>query len=168
MTRVLGVDTALRCTGYGVIETDGRVFRAIDCGVIRNKPKAPVSECLRCLGGGMREIVGAFAPDVAAIEGTFYFRNARTAMVLGMARGAVVSTLASMQIPQYEYAPKRVKQAVCGHGSASKQQVATLVAQILGISVTAVPDDATDALALAICHAQTAVSFKGIYLPELL
>ncbi|MFT5128434.1 MAG: crossover junction endodeoxyribonuclease RuvC [Rhodothermales bacterium] len=163
---LLGVDTALRCTGYGVIELQGKQFRAIDCGVVRNTPKMRHSECLRRVAGGIREIVKTFAPEVASIEGGFFAKNAKTSMVLGMARGAVVSELACAGIDVYEYAPRRVKQAVVGYGNASKGDVAITVARMLGINVTDIPDDATDALAVALCHALTAQGANGIYLPD--
>ena len=114
---ILGIDTALRTTGYGVIDVDGKRITAKDCGIIRNKPKVPVSECLRCLAGGVNELVQLYLPDIAAIEGTFYSRNAKTSMLLGMAKGAVVSTLAGADIPIYEYAPRKAKQVVVGSGA---------------------------------------------------
>jgi crossover junction endodeoxyribonuclease RuvC len=89
-------------------------------------------------------------------------------MVLGSARGAVIATLAELAIPMYEYAPRRVKQAVCGHGNASKEQVALLVSRILGISVANLGDDSTDALALCICHGNAAHGRGGFSLGELL
>lgn len=164
--RVLGVDTALRTTGYGIIDFDGREFKAVDCGVISSKPKLPLSECLRRLAGGMRELVEAYAPDLAAIEGAFYFKNAKTAMILGSARGAVIATLAQLAIPMYEYSPRKVKQAVCGYGNASKEQVALLVAERLNLTVDSVHQDATDALALTICHVQMATTTQGLLLPD--
>jgi crossover junction endodeoxyribonuclease RuvC len=164
-TRILGLDTALRTTGYGIVDTDGRTFAVVDCGIIRTSPKERLAECLRRLGGGIRELAESYAPDVVAIEGTFFFKNARTAMVLGMARGAAISALTERGIPIYEYAPRRVKQAVCGYGNAGKEQVALLVAQILGVPLGEVKDDASDALALAICHAHTALSANGLFLP---
>ncbi len=164
--RILGLDTALRCTGFGVIDTDGQRFAAVDCGLIRIPASAALSECLRRLSGGVVELLDRFAPDVIAIEGGFFFKNVKTATVLGMARGAVVARLAERRLPVYEYAPRRVKQAVCGHGGAGKQQVALLVSQILGIPVTEIKDDATDALAVAVCHAQTAYNVQGLLLPK--
>ncbi len=166
ITRVLGVDTALRTTGYGIVDHDGRTFHAVDCGIIKTKPKEPLSECLRRLAGGVRELTRKYAPDVAIIEGIFYCRNVRTAMVLGSARGAVIAALAELSIPMYEYSPRKVKQAVCGYGNASKEQVALLVAEQLHIGVNDVHEDATDALALAICHIQMATSAQGLMLPK--
>lgn len=163
---LLGVDTALRCTGYGIIEVTGKQFRALDCGVIRNTPKMRHSECLRRVAGGIREIIVNFAPTVSAIEGGFFAKNAKTSMVLGMARGAVVSELACAGVDVYEYAPRRVKQAVVGYGNASKEVVAITIARMLGLNVTDIPDDATDALAVALCHALTEQGGNGIYLPD--
>lgn len=166
LTRILGIDIALRTTGYGLLDTDGHSFRVVDCGVIRTSAKERLSECLRRLCGGMGELAETYAPDVAAIESGFFFKNARTAMVLGMARGAAVAVLTQRRVPLFEYAPTRVKQAVCGFGQASKEQVAAIVANLLRIPQENVQDDATDALALAICHAHTAGSAQGLLLPK--
>ncbi len=163
---IIGIDTALRCTGYGVVEMDGKQFRAEDCGVIRNRPMLPVSECLRRLAGGIEELIENFHPDIAAIEGTFYSKNARTAMVLGMARGAVVSRLAQHQIPAFEYAPRKAKKIVVGYGNASKEQVADFMAKMLGLAIKEIPDDATDAIALAVCHGLMLQTANGIYVPD--
>jgi len=164
--RILGVDTALRTTGFGLIDACGNSFAPVDCGVVKTTRNQPLSECLRRLAGGMRELTETYAPDVVAIEGAFYCKNVRTSMVLGSARGAVIATLAELGIPIHEYAPRRVKQSVCGFGNASKQQVALLVSQILKVAVGNLPDDATDALALAICHAQALVTSGGLSVPD--
>ncbi|MCK5806049.1 MAG: crossover junction endodeoxyribonuclease RuvC [Lentisphaeria bacterium] len=164
--RILGVDTALRTTGFGIVDACGNTFSPVDCGVVKTTRSQPLSECLRRLAGGMRELAKTYAPDVVAIEGAFYCKNVRTSMVLGSARGAVIATLAEMGIPIYEYAPRRVKQSVCGFGNASKQQVALLVSQILKVAVGNLPDDATDALALAICHAQALATSGGLSVPD--
>ena len=162
---IIGIDTALRCTGYGVVDIAGKKYTAVDCGVIKNGKKSPTSECLRRLAGGIKEIVGAYKPDVAAIEGGFFFKNAQTAMILGMARGTVVSILAQSNIPAYEYAPRRAKQTVVGYGNASKEQVAGFVAQMLSLDIRDIPNDSTDAMALAMCHALTEQTANGLYLP---
>jgi crossover junction endodeoxyribonuclease RuvC len=164
--RILGIDTALRVTGFGVIDCQGSRMAAVDCGVVETSAAQPFSECLRRLAGGIRELVKTHAPDEAVIEGAFYCRNVRTSMVLGSARGVVIAALAELGIPIYEYAPRRVKQSVCGFGNASKQQVALLVAQFLKIDVGNLRDDATDALGLAICHAQTCRVAGGFGVPE--
>ena len=159
--RIFGLDTALRCTGWGMIDVRGNQLKAVDCGVIKNSPKAPFSDCLRCLSSSVRELIELYRPNIAVIEGGFYCRNVKTAMVLGSARGAVIAALAEAGIPIHEYAPRRVKQAVCGFGNASKQQVALLVAQFLAIQVDKMPLDSSDALALALCHAQNLTVAQG-------
>lgn len=161
---ILGIDTALRCTGYGVVNMLGKQFSVLDCGVIKNNRTAQHSECLRRLSGGIRQVIDDFKPDVAAIEGTFYFKNAKTAMVLGMARGSVISTLATLNIPCYEYAPAKAKQAVTGYGQAPKEQVAQIMAALFNLNVSAMPDDATDALSLCICHGMMARDMGGLNL----
>ena len=151
---VLGVDTAIRKTGYAVLQVTapGR-YRVVDCGLIRNRKDLPHSECLRRLSGGIREIVQTFHPDSASIEVAFVHKNIRTAMILSLARGAVIASLAEHAVPVYEYSPKTAKRAAVGRGDASKEQVAAMMAAICGIDISGVPDDATDALALALCHA---------------
>ena len=104
---ILGVDTAIRKTGYAVLRltAPGR-FEVADCGLIRNGKDLPHSECLRRLSGGIREIVQTFHPDAASIEMAFVNKNIRTAMILSLARGAVIASLAENGIPIYEYSPK--------------------------------------------------------------
>ncbi|NLF94613.1 MAG: crossover junction endodeoxyribonuclease RuvC [Oligosphaeraceae bacterium] len=164
--RILGLDTALRKTGWGIIDASGGHFRAVDCGVVLNDRKVSVSDCLRRLNGALKGLLNNYHPDIAVIEGGFFCKNARTAIILGTARGAVLGVLAEAQIEIYEYAPRRVKQMVCGFGNASKGQVALLVAQFLQIKVDNLSDDSTDALALALCHAQLLGTAQGLSLGE--
>ncbi len=151
---VLGIDTAIRTTGYAVLRVPAPgKFEVLDCGVIRNSKELPHSECLRRLSGGIRQIVGTFHPDAASMESAFFHRNVRTAMILSLARGAVLASLAENGVCAYEYSPKTAKRAAVGRGDASKEQVASMIAAICGLDVSGIPDDATDALALALCHA---------------
>lgn len=153
--RILGVDTALRCTGFGIVDFNEKgQATIIDCGFIKTPAKKPVSECLRRLSGGVTELIKTYAPDEIAIEGTFFHKYARSAMLLGMARGAVVSVGAMHALPIYEYAPKVAKKAVTGNGQSSKEQVAFMMANMLKIKINDMPLDATDALSLAVCHYQ--------------
>ena len=155
---ILGIDPAIRCSGYSIIETETvDRFRIIDCGIIRNPPKAPHSECLRRIAGGIRELIDGFSPEVASIESAFYGKNIKTSMVLSMARGAIVAVLAEHQIPVYAYSPRSAKRAVAGSGRASKEQLANLIASTCNLCVDNIPLDATDAIALAICHANVAM-----------
>ena len=164
--RIIGVDTALRCTGWGIIDVRDGAMKAVDCGVIKNTQKDKVSDCLRRLSIGMRELVTLYKPDYAVMEGAFYFRNVHTALMLGSARGAVLAAFAENGISVYEYAPRRIKQSVCGFGNASKEQVAVLVAQFLKIQTGHIALDATDALAMAICHAQALSVSGGLGIPD--
>lgn len=149
--RVLGVDTSLRSTGVGVIEDRGPGLAAVYYGVIRNPPSCRPSACLERLRAGLEEVLGSLRPDEAAVEGIFFCRNVRTAVQLGEARGIVLAACARAGVPVYEYSPRRVKQALVGVGSAHKEQVARMVVSLLGLREVP-PEDAADALALAICH----------------
>lgn len=164
--RILGLDIALRCTGYGVIERSTRQIRVLDCGYVRTPAGKPVSECLRNLHCAVEDLLASHQPTVAAIEAGFYSRNARTAMTLGMARGAAVALLAKAGIRAYEYSPRRVKQAVCGYGNAGKEQVARLVADVLSLDAANLGADTTDALAVCLCHAHTSIALQGLHLPD--
>lgn len=155
---ILGLDPAIRTTGYGVIEMlPGNKCRILDCGVIKNTATMPHSECVRRLAGGVRELIAAFHPDCASLESPFVGDNARTAIILGMARGAILTALAENNITAYAYAPIVAKRAVTGLSHARKEQVALMMANEFNIAVSDIPDDATDALALALCHGQRAM-----------
>ncbi len=155
---ILGLDPAIRTTGYGVVEiVTGKRAKILDCGVIKNTPQMPHSECVRRLSGGVRELIRIFKPDCASMESPFVGDNAKTAIILGMARGAILTALAENAIPAYAYAPIVAKRAVTGLTHARKEQVALMMANEFNIAVSDIPDDATDALALAVCHGQKAL-----------
>lgn len=116
----------------------------------------PHSECLRRLAGGIRELLTTYPIDTASIEDPFVGKNPSTAIILGMARGAILSVLAEMEISAYAYTPRHAKKIAVGTGNATKEQVAYMMAAELNISIADIPLDATDALALAVCHAQIA------------
>jgi crossover junction endodeoxyribonuclease RuvC len=149
--RVLGIDTSLRSTGVGVVEARGHRFSAIEFGRIHNAAKLKLSECLRRLDGGIREIIQRAQPEAVAVEGIFFCKNVRTAVILGEARGAVLAACAGASLPVYEYSPRRVKQAVAGFGGADKSQVRKMVMSLLDLRDEP-QEDAGDALAIAICH----------------
>ena len=154
---VLGIDPAIRTTGYGVIRVEGTHIEILDCGTIVNSQKLPHSECVRRIYGGIAELIAAYHPDAAAVESPFAGRNASTAIILGMARGALLTALSNAGVAAFSYTPSAGKQAATGRGSATKEQVAVMLASELGISIEQIPLDSTDALALAICHAQRAM-----------
>ena len=152
---VLGIDPAIRTTGYGVIElTPSGKCKILDCGVIANSPKLPHTECLRRLYGGIEELVSLWHPDFAALEEPFVGKNAKTAIILGMARGGILSALVNHGIPAFAYNPSVAKRAAAGHGGADKSRIAFLLAAEFNIAVEDIPLDSTDALALALCHIQ--------------
>jgi len=149
--RILGIDTSLRSTGVGIIEAQGSELRAVAYGRIKNPPKAPHSQCLENIFQSLENLIGEHSPDYAAIEGAFFSKNAKTAMVLGQARGAAITVCAVKKLSLHEYSPRSVKQSVVGTGTAQKDQVAKMVMRILGLKEQP-QEDAADALALAICH----------------
>lgn len=150
--RILGVDTSLRSSGVAVIEVRGQDMRALAYGRIHNKPALLHSGCLAEIHRQVDALVTEFGPDEAAIEGAFFAKNVRTAMILGQARGSVLACCALRTLPVFEYSPRSVKQAVVGVGSAQKEQVAKMVMRLLGLKEQP-QEDAADALAIAICHA---------------
>ena len=151
---ILGIDTSLRSSGYGVLVTEGSRMRSLEAGRIRNAPKLPLSECLRTIHARVAELITQYSPDVVAIESVIYGKNAGTMLVLGEARGAVITAAADAGLPIYEYEPRRVKMAVCGNGLAEKEQVQRMVKTLLGLQELP-QNDAADALAIAITHAHS-------------
>jgi crossover junction endodeoxyribonuclease RuvC len=164
---ILGIDTAMRCTGYGIISAEHNNFKTIDCGIIKNHKNLRHSECLKRLSGGIRELINSYSIDVAVIEGAFYGKNVKTTMILGYARGCVMTVLAEADIPIYVYSPKEVKMSAGGSGHASKQQVAVIISAILNIDITNIENDATDALGLALCHAnRVSITETKLFFPK--
>ncbi|HEY8240896.1 MAG TPA: crossover junction endodeoxyribonuclease RuvC [Kiritimatiellia bacterium] len=149
--RVLGVDTSLRCTGYGVVDARGSSLTAVESGVIKTPASQPHSACLQRLDEGIRDLIKRAHPDVVAVEGIFFCKNVRTAVTLGEARGVVIAACATAGLAVYEYAPRKVKRGVVGHGSAHKSQVGRMIKAMLKLDVEP-EEDAADALAIAICH----------------
>ncbi len=156
---ILGIDPAIRCTGYGIIKfQSANDSQILDCGVIKNTQKMPHSECLRRINGGIRQLIEQFKPDHASIEDPFLGRNPKTAIILGMVRGAILATLAEHNIPSYSYSPRTAKKSAVGTGTATKEQIALMMANEFQLDTDSIPLDATDALALAICHARLAAN----------
>ena len=149
--KVLGIDTSLRSTGYGVLVAEGSRLACLDAGNIRNAPHATLTACLHAIHARVAELIATHAPDVMAIESVIYGKNAGTMLVLGEARGAVLTAAADAGLPVYEYEPRRMKKAVCGNGLAEKGQIQRMVRTLLNLSELP-QNDAADALGLAICH----------------
>ena len=152
--KILGVDTSLRSTGYGVLSVEGSRLQALDYGAVRNQPKLPLSQCLVNIHRRICDLISEYAPDVVAIESVIYGKNAGTMLVLGEARGAVITAAAQAGVPIYEYEPRRMKKSVCGNGMAEKEQIQRMIRILL--SLDELPqNDAADALGMAICHANS-------------
>ncbi|HZT45835.1 MAG TPA: crossover junction endodeoxyribonuclease RuvC [Gaiellaceae bacterium] len=151
--RVLGIDPGTAACGYAIVhERDGRL-RALDHGWWQTPARERPELRLRTIFEHVRELVAQFDPDAVALEESFVGADARTALSVGQARGAVLVACALAGVECAEYAPARVKQAVCGYGRAEKAQVQRMVQAILGLSALPSPSHAADALAVAICHA---------------
>ncbi len=153
--RVLGVDTSLRSSGVAVVEQRGSALTAVEYGAIRTPSGRPLSECLRRLHEELSSLLDRTRPDQVAVEGVFFCRNVATAVALGEARGVVIALSALRGLPVFEYAPRRVKQAVVGHGNAEKDQVRRMVQAIVRLP-SEPGEDAGDALAIAVCHLHNA------------
>lgn len=148
---ILGIDTSLRSSGVAVVQTQGSVRIPLYYGTIKNAPKVSLSEALCTIREAIIAIIDKWHPEAVAIEGVFYYKNARTMMILCHARGVVVEVCAECGLPVYEYAPTDVKQAITGSGRAEKAQIQTMVSRMLNL--TELPqNDAADALALALTH----------------
>lgn len=154
---ILGIDPSLRGTGWGVISAEGNRLRGVAWGVVRNPPSLPLPSCLVEIHRQLAEVIATWQPAEAATEALFYAQNARTALVMGQARGAAVVALADAGLKITEYPPKRVKQAVVGVGGAAKSQVGFMVRALLGLTEIP-PPDAADALAVAITHAHATLA----------
>lgn len=151
----IGFDPGTARLGYGVISSEPDP-RAIDYGVIVTEADVPMAQRLLQIHEAVSELIDRYQPDAVAVELLFFARNVTTAMTVGQARGVVLLAAAAREIPVAEYSPSEVKQAVVGYGKADKQQVQEMMRIMLGLSAPPRPDDAADALAIAICHVQIA------------
>ena len=152
---ILGIDPGLARTGWGVIERLRGADRLIAYGCIATPAKTPDHDRLVILFEALRTVIKKYKPDQAAVERLFFEKNAKTAIQVGQARGVVMLTLALAKIPQQECTPLQVKHAVAGYGAATKEQVQKMVKSLLKLSVIPRPDDAADALAVALTYTAT-------------
>ena len=155
--RVLGIDCGTQFTGYGVVESDAAGhLRALDCGAIRLRKQDPMPQRLHTIFSELSTLIARHTPDVTAIEEVFHAANSRTALLLGQVRGVALLAAAMQKVEIAEYAPLAIKSAVTGYGMADKEQVRFMVMRLLNLTVPPEPLDASDALAIAICHAHHA------------
>ncbi len=150
--RVLGIDPGTAITGYGVVEELGGDLRSLTFGVIRTSADLPLPVRLQSIYRGVKELATEWQLASAAVEELFFSSNVRTAMSVGQARGVTLLALADAGLNIAEYTPLAVKQAVTGYGNADKAQMQEMVRLLLGLKEAPRPDDAADALAVAICH----------------
>ncbi len=158
MKRILGIDPGSRFTGFGIIELNAGRSRWVNSGCIR-VAGATLAEKLCLIAEGINSLLDEYQPDEMAIEKVFVSHNVDSALKLGQARGAAISTVALRQIPVSEYSPTQIKKAVVGKGNAAKTQVQHMVVSLLGLSDSP-QEDAADALAIALCHAHTQQSLE--------
>ena len=153
LIRILGVDPGSQVTGLGIIEViDNRDIRLCYHGCIRTDRKATFAHRLKQIYFGLSEIIEQYKPDHVALEDIFYSDNVKTAIVMGHARGVSLLAPINLGITPAEYSPREVKLAVVGRGNASKEQVHFMVKNMLKVKEDITPDDASDALAVALCH----------------
>ena len=150
---ILGIDPGSVVTGYGVVECRDRERRLVDCGLLRPGSDLPFPKRLLRIYDDLLRLVADASPDEVAIEAVFHGVNVKTLMKMCHARGAIMVALANSDVPIFEYAPREVKKAVVGRGNASKEQVQFMVSQLFGMKERPETYDVTDALAVALCHA---------------
>ncbi|MEG0770848.1 MAG: crossover junction endodeoxyribonuclease RuvC [Clostridia bacterium] len=161
--RVLGIDPGFATIGFGVLDFSNNKFKTIDYGVITTPPKIEFSTRLEMIYDDLTLVCNKYSPDAVSVEELFFNTNIKTAIAVGHARGVILLAAKKCGISMFEYTPLQVKQSVVGYGRADKNQVQQLTKTILGLSEIPKPDDAADALALAICHAHCSGSILNKY-----
>lgn len=154
--RIVGIDCGTEKTGFGVIESDGRRHQLVTAGIVKTKGSEPLAQRLHIIATQLRDVIRTFTPDTMAVEEVFHSVNTKSALKLAHVRGVAFLTAAEAGLPVEEYSPLSVKMSVVGYGRAEKQQVQMMVLSLLGIKQEFESFDATDALAVAICHSTQA------------
>ena len=155
---VLGIDPGVATIGFGVIESLRGKNTLIQYGVITTPAGIPLSRRLVQINDDMEQLIGQFKPDEMAVEELFFTKNITTGISVAHGRGVILLAAERLGVPIYEYTPMQVKQAVVGYGGAEKRQVMLMTQRLLGMKQIPKPDDAADALAIAICHSRSATS----------
>jgi crossover junction endodeoxyribonuclease RuvC len=155
--RVLGIDPGSIITGYGIVEKKGKNLNTLKWGAIRTKRNQSFPEKLKKIYDDLCEIIKDYEPSVAAIENIFFAENAKSALKLGQVRGATIVALINSGLKTAEYTPLEIKQSITGYGRSDKNQIRIMVTKLLCLKETPQPFDASDALAVAICHLHSAV-----------
>lgn len=156
--RILGIDPGYATIGFGVVDAQRGSLRLLQYGVITTSPELPFAERLNVIYEDMNHLIDAMEPDVMAIEELFWGHNVTTGIGVSHGRGVILLTAVQRGLPISEYTPMQIKQAVVGYGNATKQQVMDMTKRLLHMEKVARPDDAADAIAVALCHARSATS----------
>ncbi|RKJ40255.1 crossover junction endodeoxyribonuclease RuvC [Acutalibacter sp. 1XD8-33] len=156
--RILGVDPGYAIVGYGVVEARNGAYAPIEYGAVTTRPGEDFGLRLKEIYDGMAELLDTWKPQAASVEKLYFLNNKTTGIGVAEARGVILLALSQAAVPLYEYTPMQVKQAVTGYGKAQKHQVQEMTRKLLRLPGIPKPDDAADALALAICHGQAAGS----------
>ena len=149
----MGIDPGVASTGFGLVRVDGGGMSAADGGVIEAPPGEPIERRLALIHDGLVELLATHSPVAVAVEDVYFGKNVRSAIAVGQARGVALLAAGQRGVPCFGYTPQAVKMAVCGSGAAAKTQVQRMVGTLLGLSQPPKSDHASDALAVAICHA---------------
>ena len=155
--RILGIDPGIADTGDGIIEADGQKMKCLGYGSIRTRANTPLPERLESIYQELDGLIKQYRPDRIGVEELFFCNNAKTALIVGQARGAVLLCARQNRVPISEFTPLQVKQAVSAYGKAGKDQVQRMVKLLLGLDQIPQPDDAADALAIAICTSNAGI-----------
>ena len=159
--RILGIDPGYGITGFGLIEGDRGQFRLLRCGAITTTPNSEFTGRLMTIYQDMKDLLELAKPDAVAIEELFFGQNVTTGINVAQARGVILLAIRQADIPIFEYKPMQVKQSVVGYGKASKHQVMDMTRRLLHLEAVPKPDDAADAVAIALCHARSSTSLLG-------
>lgn len=155
---ILGIDPGYAIVGFGLVESQGMRQKLVACGAINTPAGVRLSARLWQIANDLEELIHRFHPDALAIEELFFNNNVTTGIGVAQARGVIIMTAEKMGLPIYEYNPSQVKQAVVGYGKAEKKQVMDMTKRLLGLTAVPKPDDAADAVAIALCHARSSTS----------
>ena len=156
--RILGIDPGYGITGFGLIEGERGQFRLLRCGAITTPASADFSARLEMIYEDMRQLLEVCKPDCVAIEELFFGQNVTTGIGVAQSRGVILLAIRQAGLQVYPYKPMQVKQSVVGYGNATKHQVQDMTRRILGLEKMPKPDDAADAIAIALCHARSSTS----------
>lgn len=155
---ILGIDPGYAIVGFGLVESQGQRQKLVACGAINTPSGVRLSARLWQIARDFEELINQFHPDALAIEELFFNNNVTTGIGVAQARGVIIMTAEKLGLPIFEYNPSQVKQAVVGYGKAEKRQVMDMTKRLLGLSAVPKPDDAADAVAIALCHARSSTS----------